>query len=182
MSVFFHSAVFYHRTLIIDTLHGQVGTCVDKNRTTVDVKHNAKVRNLRRNGVLFLAPPCSTWVFLRLGFSSVFGTIWGQQSNRSMICVLVILRSQGTTKRSWWCPDGGPSKSVYQANVFVMRMMYLKPRCNQKWCMSILYSRHWLELIRTEDILCSSKRYIFCDRATSDLSTGLVVCLLLHSI
>ncbi len=136
-----------------------------------------KVRNLRRGGVLFLAPPCSTWVFLTLGFSSVFGTMWGQQIiYQWFVCVPVNLRSQGTTKRSWWCPDGGASKSVYLANVFVMRMLYLKPRCKQKRsCQLNLYSCHQLELLKTEDILCSSKRYLLCHWAAADISLGLVV-------
>lgn len=66
-------------------------------RTTGFVTILAAVRNIRKHGLLFLAPPCSTWVFL----------------------------SQGSTKRNWWNPAGGDSKKVLLANVLVMRLLYL---------------------------------------------------------
>ena len=38
---------------------------------------------------------------------------------------LPLPRSQGTSKRSWWNPEGGNSKFCRLANVFVMRMLYV---------------------------------------------------------
>lgn len=39
--------------------------------------------------------------------------------------MVILIRSQGTTLRSWWNPEGGQHKSVVLSNIFVMRMMYM---------------------------------------------------------
>ncbi|CAL1126464.1 unnamed protein product [Cladocopium goreaui] len=57
----------------------------------------AAVRNTRAGGLLFFAPPCSTWVFL----------------------------SSPSTGRTWLDPEGYPTKCVLLANIFVMRMLYI---------------------------------------------------------
>lgn len=55
------------------------------------------VRNTKKGGMLFVAPPCSTWVFM----------------------------SRSSTGRSWLDPDGCGSKCVSLANVFCMRLLYI---------------------------------------------------------
>ncbi|CAL1172971.1 unnamed protein product [Cladocopium goreaui] len=57
----------------------------------------AAVRNTRRGGLLFFAPPCSTWVFL----------------------------SSPSTGRTWISPEGFRTRCVLLANIFVMRMLYI---------------------------------------------------------
>ena len=41
----------------------------------------------------------------------------------------MLLRNQGSSKRSWWTPEGGQSKRVVLANILVMRMLYLMHIC-----------------------------------------------------
>ncbi|CAJ1459458.1 unnamed protein product [Effrenium voratum] len=57
----------------------------------------AAVRNTKRGGVLMLAPPCSTWVFL----------------------------SRSYTGRSWACPEGRKIKAVILANILIHRLLYI---------------------------------------------------------
>ena len=64
-------------------------------------------------------------------------------------------RSQGTTSRSWWQPAGGGSRSVRLANVFVMRMLYVK----LEW--------HWH--------LCLYRSSLFFNTDHMNISTSMIV-------
>ena len=95
---------------------------------------------MRKGGLLFLAPPCGLWVFLPLGWSS---DGWLSVTKNMFHMHQVIHpklkatyhplffsaaqpRSQGTTKKSWWDPEGDTSyRGVLRSNIFVMRMLYL---------------------------------------------------------
>lgn len=105
-----------------------------------------QVRNTRKGGLLFFAPPCSTWVFLTLIC----------KLNSFIICGISLrshsadLRSSSTTGRSWINPEGRSSKSVHLANVFVMRMLYMCLGCLfvVRWFIDKIFN-HIEQIIRT---------------------------------
>ena len=60
-----------------------------------------------------------TWTFLS------HGSIMVPQSNPSSNKFDTPIRSNGTTGRNWWRPEGYPTKLVCLANIFVMRLLYV---------------------------------------------------------
>ena len=85
-----------------------------------------QVRNIKQGGLLFLAPPCSTWIFLFLGSHVVIVICWNkttelQQSKESGLDRSVILEPR------WWlvksCHPGEYTCDAYP--LFVSRCKQL---------------------------------------------------------
>ena len=74
-------------------------------------------------------------------------------------------RSQGTTKRSYWNPEGARTKSVVLANILVMRILYLSPGLKHVDCGVWVRKVYVFERRAgvTKDILCTSTRSILSD-------------------
>lgn len=144
---------------------------------------------MRKGGLLFLAPPCGLWVFLTLGWSSAGVSV--QKNIFHMHQLLhsklklkhhvlnfdLLPRSQGTTKKSWWDPEGDTSyRGVLRSNIFVMRMLYLTlGRTIVQWLVHATVIWFWtVATWEFKDILCSLSRNILCDWTADDLSQGLL--------
>ena len=134
----------------------------------------SQVRNMRRGGLLFLAPPCSTWIFLNLSWHSVGRfpkkastsnqyrewscPIWGAmgQLGDHIGTQLAAWQRQCVLRMSLWCAFC----MCFLAALRPSRLM----QCNWN-CFWIVWS--------SEDILCPPKGYPFRDRTTHDQRPGL---------
>ena len=72
-------------------------------------------------------------------------------------------RSQGTTKRSYWNPEGAKTKAVLLANILVMRVLYLSPGLKHVDCGVLVGKKRFLNTGMTKDLLCTSTWGILSD-------------------